>query len=169
MNSNRSLNVKDFLQPVILNKSPLFRTRTVKVLSLHDILECKKLVASTVYLVRLFPGCLSFVAKATALLQLQNTILTTESRNASTETAKRHSIQAACNKNLGLISCWDNSSDSSVNSEENLGIATPTFDDGRRTSRSDKNGGKQTKNNRNLSLFLRWAIATSTSARVKLR
>ena len=53
---NRSLNVKDFLQPVILNKSPLFRTRTVKVLSLQDILECNKISCKHCLPCETFPG-----------------------------------------------------------------------------------------------------------------
>jgi hypothetical protein len=66
----RSLNVNVLLQPDTPNSSPsLLRTKTVKVLSL----------------MRRYPGSLSFVAKTIALLQFQNTILTTKSRNENQE------------------------------------------------------------------------------------
>ena len=106
------------------------------------------------YLFEYFTCKLSLVAKQTALLQLQNTTLNMPSRNATTDKANKHSVQAAWKRNLRQISWWGKSSDSNLYSGGKGGSGIFTFEEGRRKRPSDKNGGKHTRNKSKRSLLL---------------
>ena len=108
---------------------------------------------------------LSLVAKHTTLLQLQNTTLKIPSRNATADAANKHIEQAAWKRNLTLISWWGKSSDSCLYSRGKGGSGIFTFEEGRRKRRSDRNGGKQTRNKSKRSLLL---LTNAIAPRVRL-